>query len=116
MGNEKPSEKRLSQLSEREVEVLRLLAEGAPLSGKLHISEESTRKAVESILATLPPLPTWDVQLEGTISVRIHASTKASAVRAAREIITTANDAGGRVEQAQLTARAAKKVQPIESE
>jgi hypothetical protein len=66
-------------------------------------------------LAKLPPLPTWDVQLEGTITVRLHASSKASAVWAAREIITTANDAGGRVEQAQLTARAAKKIQPIES-
>ena len=116
MGNEKPSDQWRPLASKREAEVLRLLAEGAPLSGRLPISEESMRKAVESILATLTALPTWDVQLEGTISVRLHASSKASAVRAAREIITTAHDAGGRVEQAQLTARAAKKVQPIESE
>lgn len=115
MGNEKPSDQWRPLASEREAEVLRALREGAPLSRKLRISEESTRKMLDSILAKLPPLPTWDVQLEGTITVRLHASSKASAVRAAREIITTANDAGGRVEQAQLTARAAKKIQPIES-
>jgi hypothetical protein len=115
MGNEKSSDKRFSQLSEREVEVLRLLNEGGT-ADRIRFSEESTRRMVKSILAKHPPLPTWDVQLEGTISVRIHASTKASAVRAAREIVAGANNTGGRVEQTQLTARAAKKVQPIESE
>jgi hypothetical protein len=115
MGNEKPRINRPSRLSEREAEVLRLLNEGGT-ADRIAFSEESTRRMLKSILAKLPPLPTWDVQLEGTITVRLHASSKASAVRAAREIVASANNAGGRVEQAQLTTRVAEKVQPIESE
>jgi hypothetical protein len=48
MGNETPSDQWRPLASEREAQVLRILAEGRPQEG-IRISEESTRKMLDSI-------------------------------------------------------------------